>query len=238
MKFSSKLTLAIAVTSVASIVFPIAAYAGPSTGSTAAAVSIKFNDCNCGPTSGNFSINPGGNANGTGTGIKELSAAVATGETRAKANSAAPSSGTHANAEGYSKPVSFTYNTYSDVSNKTYKSEYDYDSEYKQQAAIEFAASAKKTQSLVTSDSEQVELLKKGYYDRNGKYIKYSSSDVETYNSASYKEGSLRLNASGEASAVVSDSGKTYKTYGSTETGTSYHYTGSSAGLSYIPIIK
>lgn len=203
MKFSSKLTLAIAATSVASIVFPIAAYAGPSTGSTAAAVSIKFNDCKCGPNNGNFSITPGGNANGAGSGIKELSAAVATGETRATAESAARYSGTDAYAEGYSKPVSFTYETHSDVSNKTYKSKYDYDSEYKLQAEIEFEAKVKKPHS-----------------------------------SANSKEGSLSLNASGEASAVESVSDKTSKTYGSTETGTSYHYTGSSAGLSYIPIIK
>ena len=238
MKFSSKLTLAIAATSVASIVFPIAAYAGPSTGSTAAAVSIKFNDCKCGPTNGNFSITPGGNAGGGGSGIKELSAAVATGETSAKANSAASYSGTNANAEGYSKPVSFTYKTHSDVSNKTYKSEYAYDSEYKEQAAIAFAANVKKTQSLDTSDTEKVDLLKKGYYDRNGEYIKYSSSDIETYSSASSKEGDLTLKANGQASAVESGSGKTSKVYGSTETGTSYDYTGSSAGLSYIPIIK
>ncbi len=206
MRFSSKLTLAIAATSVASIVFPIAAYAGPSTGSTAAAVSIKFNDCNCGPNSGNFSITPGGNANGTGSGIKELSAAVATGETRATAESAARHSGTDAHAEGYSKPVSFTYETYSDVSNKTYKSKYDYDSEYKLQAEIEFDANVKKPH--------------------------------KSHSSASSKEGSVSLSASGEASAEVSKSGETSKTYGSNETGTSYHYTGSSAGLSYIPMIK
>ena len=206
MKVSSKLALAIATASIASIVFPIAAYAGPSTGSTAAAVSIKFNDCKCGPTTGNFSITPGGNANGAGSGIKELSAAVATGETRAKADSAASHSGTNAYAEGYSKPVSFTYETHSDVRNKTYKSEYDYDSEYTLQAEIELDANFKKPH--------------------------------KPHNSASSKEGSLTLNASGVASSVVSNSGQTHKTYGSTETGTSYHYTGSSAGLSYIPIIK
>jgi hypothetical protein len=145
MNFSSKFTLAIAT---AAIFYPLAAVANPvSTGSTAAAVSIKFQECKCGPTSGNFSINPGGNASGGGNGVQELSAAVATGETKAKAEASSKKSGTNASAYGYSKPVSFTYETYSDVSNKKYRSEYTQNSEYQKEAAIEFAASQKKSAS-------------------------------------------------------------------------------------------
>jgi hypothetical protein len=142
MNFLSKLTLTMATASVFS---PIVANASPvvSTGSTAAAVSIKFHDCRCGTTSGNFSINPGANHSGGGTGVQELSAAVATGETKANADSASNRSGTTASAKGYSTPVSFKYTTNSDVSNQDRRSEYTYRNEYKEQAAIEFAAKQK-----------------------------------------------------------------------------------------------
>jgi hypothetical protein len=235
MKFSSKLT---AVVATAAIFCPISAYANPvSTGSTAAAVSIKFQDCKCGPTSGNFSINPGGNANGGGTGVQELSAAVATGETKATAKSASNKSGTTANAYGYSAPVNFSYRTYSDVSNRTYSSEYTQNSEYKEQAAIEFAAKQKNSESTSASETEKVSLLKKGYYDSKGNYIKYNSSETETSKSSSSSDGSLSLKANGQASASQSSASTKYSASNSNENGTSYEYTGSSAGLSFIPAI-
>ena len=107
MNFTSKLTIAIAT---AAAICPIAANASPvvSTGSTAAAVSIKFQNYEGGSTSGNFSINPGANAKGGGTGVQELSAAVATGETKANAESTSSFFGTTATAKGYSAPSSGT----------------------------------------------------------------------------------------------------------------------------------
>jgi hypothetical protein len=236
MNFPSKLTIAIAT---AAAICPIAANASPvvSTGSTAAAVSIKFKDCNCSSNSGTFSINPGGTASGGGNGVQELSAAVATGETKAKANSASTGSGTTATAKGYSAPVRFTYTTNSDVSNKDRRSEYTYSTDYKEQAAIEFAAAQKNSEFAKSSETEKVDLLKKGYYDRNGKYIKYSSSEIETADSGSSSEGSLSGKASGSASALASGSGKESKVTSKNERDTSYEYTGTSAGLSFIPAI-
>jgi hypothetical protein len=234
MNFSSKFTVAIAATAV---FFPLAASANPvSTGSTAAAVSIKFQECKCGPTSGNFSIDPGRNTNGGGSGVQELSAAVATGETKAKANAASNKSGTTANAYGYSAPVSFSYRSYSDVSNRQYRSEYAQSSEYKEQAAIEFAANSKKSRSQ--SESEKVALEKKGgrgYYDDKGKFVEYRRSETEQ--SASNSERSLSGKASAQASATENSSGKESKESSSNKNGTSYSYTGSSAGLSFIPAI-
>jgi hypothetical protein len=234
MNFSSKLTVAMATA--ATVLFPLAASANPvSTGSTAAAVSIKFQECKCGPTSGNFSIDPGRNTNGGGSGVQELSAAVATGETKAKANAASNKSGTTANAYGYSAPVSFSYRSYSDVSNRQYRSEYAQSSEYKEQAAIEFAANSKKSRSQ--SESEKVALEKKGggYYDDKGKYVEYRRSETEQ--SASNSERSLSGKASAQASAAENSSGKESKESASNKNGTSYSYTGSSAGLSFIPAI-
>jgi hypothetical protein len=236
MNFPSKLTLAIAT---AAAIYPIAANASPvvSTGSTAAAVSIKFHDCKCNNTSGNFSISPGANASGGGTGVQELSAAVATGETRANADSASSRSGTTATAKGYSAPVSLTYTTTSDVSNSDRRSEYTYNSDYKAQAAIEFAAKQKNSEFANASETEKIDLLKKGYYDRNGKYIKYSSSEMETASSGSSSDGSLTIKADGKASALATGSGKNSKVTMNNERGTSYEYTGTSAGLSVIPAI-
>ncbi len=233
MNFTSKLTIAIAT---AAALCPIAANASPvvSTGSTAAAVSIKFQKCNCGPTSGNFSINPGANANGGGTGVQELSAAVATGETRAKAESGSSWSGTKATAHGYSTPVTFKYTTTSDVSNKDRRSEYTYSSDYKEQAAIEFAAAKKNSAFLKASYSEQIDLLKKGYY-RDGKYIKYTSSEMAALEASRMSDGSLTIKAHGKASALESRSGKNSKVTNHNERTTHYEYTGSSAGLSVIP---
>ncbi len=235
MNFTSKLTIAIAA---AAAICPIAANASPvvSTGSTAAAVSIKFQDCKCGPTSGNFSITPGANANGAGTGVQELSAAVATGETKAKAESASNRSGTTATAKGYSAPVTFKYTTTSDVSTLDKQSEYAYRSEYKEQAAIEFAAAQKNSDFLKSSESEKIDLLKKGYY-RNGKYIKYSSSEMAALETLKTTDGSLKINAKGEASVLVNETGKKSKVTNENDRTTNYEYTGTSAGLSFIPAI-
>jgi hypothetical protein len=235
MKLSAKLTISIAA---ASVICPIAANASPvvSTGSTAAAVSIKFQNCKCGPTSGNFSINPGANASGGGSGVQELSAAVATGETKANANSASSYSGTTATAKGYSAPVSFKYTTTSDVSNSDRRSEYTYSSDYKEQAAIEFAAAQKNSDFLKASASEKVDLLKKGYY-RNGKYIKYSSSEMAALEAKSTSDGSLTIKAEGKASALDTGSGKDSKVTSDKDTATTYEYKGTSAGLSFIPAI-
>jgi methionine-rich copper-binding protein CopC len=64
------------------------------TGTTAAAVSIKFNEnCNC---SGSFYQTT--NTNGGSNGLKELSSAVATGPSGAKANSSTDLTGTKASA--------------------------------------------------------------------------------------------------------------------------------------------
>lgn len=236
MNFPSKLTIAIAT---AAAICPIAANASPvvSTGSTAAAVSIKFQNCNkCGTTNGNFNINPGANANGGGTGVQELSAAVATGETSAKANSASTGSGTTAKAKGYSEPVTFTYTTTSDVSTKNRQSEYTYTNKYKERAAIELAAAQNSSEFLNASSSEQVELLKKGYY-RNGKYIKYTSSEMAALETLNEREGSLTLNAESKASVLQTGTGQKSKVTSDNVRTTSYEYTGTSAGLSVIPAI-
>ena len=236
MNFSSKLTLAIAA---ASVICPIAANANPvvSTGSTAAAVSIKFRDCKCSSNSGNFSINPGGNANGGGSGVQELSAAVATGETKAKADSSSSGYGTTASAKGYSAPVSFKYTTNSDVSNQDTRSNYTYNSEFKAEAAIQFAAAQKNSEYAAASASEKVTLLKKGYYDGNGKYFKYTSNETETASSGSQSSGKVTLNASGSASALTSGSGKQSSVTNVSGRDTSYEYTGTSAGLNFIPAL-
>lgn len=235
MNFPSKLTIAIAT---AAAICPMAVNASPvvSTGSTAAAVSIKFQDCKCGPTSGNFTINPGATASGGGNGVQELSAAVATGETLAKANSESSRSGTTASAKGYSAPVTFKYTNSSDVSNKDRRSEYTYSNDYKEQAAIEFAAAQKNSEFLKASYSEQVDLLKKGYY-RNGKYIKYTSSEMAALEVKNTSDGSLTIKADGKASALSTGSGKESNVTVKTDRDTSYEYHGTSAGLNFIPAI-
>lgn len=235
MNFLSKLTLTMATASVFS---PIVANASPvvSTGSTAAAVSIKFHDCRCGTTSGNFSINPGANASGGGTGVQELSAAVATGETKANADSSSNRYGTTASAKGYSAPVRFTYTTNSDVNNSNRRSEYTYKNEYKAQAAIEFAAAQQNAEFLSASADKQVDLLKKGYY-RDGKYIEYSRSEMLALEASRTKDASLTLTASGQASALSTGTGQKSKVTSNNYRETTYEYTGSSAGLSFIPAI-
>jgi hypothetical protein len=238
MNFSSKFTVAMAT---AAVFYPLAVSANPvSTGSTAAAVSIKFQECKCGPTSGNFSIDPGRNTNGGGTGVKELSAAVATGETKAKANASSDRSGTKANAYGYSAPVTFSYRSYSDLNNRQYRSEYSQNSEYKEEAAVEFAASQKKNRSQSESESEKVALEKKGgrgYYDDKGKFVEYRRSETEQSQSASSSDRSISGKSSERSIAIENSSGKESKDSTRNKSGTSYSYTGSSAGLSFIPAI-
>ena len=67
MNFPSKLTLAVAT---AAVLCPIAAYAGPTTGSTAAAVSIKFEGS---AATGYSTISPGGATNAGGRTVSKNS---------------------------------------------------------------------------------------------------------------------------------------------------------------------
>ncbi len=269
MKLSSKLTLAIAA---ASVICPIAANAAPITGSTAATVSIKFNDCKCGPngTSGNYSIVPGGTATGSGTGVKELSAAVATGETKAEATSVSNFAGTSASATGFSKPVNFSYVNTSDVSNRTDTHNYSYNSTSQENKAQKSAEGKK------TSEAEAYMAANATAGNAtNGTKGKGSSSNI-TGNSASGKgsagSGSSQTssdkkgssystssnNSSGNEKSSENSSLETSKSQDSNSQDgkttaevnyksnvlttnnqkTQYNYTGSSAGLPYIPMIK
>lgn len=115
MNITSKLALAIAtVTTIGIAIDPMVAGAAPVTGSTAAAVTIKFQDP--GTTSGSFSLNPDGTATSNSNGVKEISAAIATGETKATATSGSTGSGITATAEGFSQPVTFKLNTSNNTS--------------------------------------------------------------------------------------------------------------------------
>jgi hypothetical protein len=119
----SKFAIAVlALGTIATTINPLAAMAAPIIGSTAAAVSIKFQDA--GTTSGNFSLNPSGAGTTNVIGVKEISAAIATGETRATAGSYATDTTTNATSEGYSQPAVFKYNSSSDVN--TSGTSYDY----------------------------------------------------------------------------------------------------------------
>ena len=175
MKLSSKITLALAA---GSILCPLAAQAVPvtNTGTTAAAVSIKFD----GTSNGNFSIVPGANATGGGTGVRELSAAVATGETESTASSATTKLGTTSSAKGFSQPVTFSYSTTSDISN-------------------------------ISKTSE------------------FASSNTAQKNSASQS-------ANSQDGFTSTASGKNADINNSNKSNTNYQYTGSSAGLSFIPL--
>ena len=109
MNISAKLALAfLAMTTVGIAIDPMVASAAPVTGSTAA-VTIKFQDP--GTTSGSFSLNPDGTATSNVNGVKEISAAIATGETKATATSGSTGSGITATSEGFSQPVTFKFNT-------------------------------------------------------------------------------------------------------------------------------
>jgi hypothetical protein len=179
MKLSAKLTLAIAT---ASVICPIAANAAPITGSTAATVSIKFQKS--GATQGGYSIVPGGTASGNGTGVKELSAAVATGETNAIANSASTKLGTSATASGFSQPVSFFYSNTSDVSNVT--------------KTVDFASS-NKTQKDTASQSAN---------SQDGFTNTASSKNSESANSSKAQQSAANQSANAQDGNNNSASGK------------------------------
>ncbi len=181
MNFSSKLTIAIAAATAAAIC-PIAAYAEPTTGSTAATVSIKFQQK--GATSGNYTIVPGGNANGGGSGVKELSAAVATGETNANATSASNFAGTSATASGFSQPVTFSYSNTSDISNVT--------------KTVDFASTSK-TQKDTASQSAN---------SQDGFTKTASSKNSESANSANAQQAAANQSANSRDGSGNSASGK------------------------------
>ena len=110
----SKLAFAVlALGAIATAINPLVATAVPIIGSTAASVSIKFQDASA--TSGNFTLNPSGAGTNSVIGVKEISAAIATGETKATASSFATDTTTNATSEGYSQPVAFKYNNFSNV---------------------------------------------------------------------------------------------------------------------------
>jgi hypothetical protein len=113
MNLSSQLALTIASVTALGTMYPLTASAAPVVGSTAAAVSIEFQSN--GTTNGNFAITPTGSTNSNISGVKEISAAIATGETRATATTGISASGTTATAEGYSQPVAFKFNGTSNV---------------------------------------------------------------------------------------------------------------------------
>ena len=161
MNLSAKVALALLTGGGAATVgYPMVASAMPATGSTAAAVSIVFQGT--GATVGNATLNPGGTTNANGNnGVKELSAAVATGETKATASSNGGSStnvlvgsvvatntvGTSASAEGFSEPVKFTYTNTSDVSNVRNYSEVRNNNKDTSVTSKETLASVKETSS-------------------------------------------------------------------------------------------
>ncbi len=226
MNLTSKIALALVASTTAAIVTPLVASANPVTGSTAAAVSIKFGKYG----SGNFSIQPGSNANGGGSNVQELSAAVATGETTANAKAQSTRKGTSADASGYSAPVYFSYETYN-TSNKTQTSVATASqSEFKAQAAIEFAAKSKSSNSDVTSSNSKYSETVKGR-----KFVKINSEADAFAEAKAANEASAKLNASAQASASQTASSKESGSTDTKSVGTSYEYSGSSAGLQFLP---
>jgi hypothetical protein len=231
MSFSSKLAVVIAT---GAVFAPLAASANPvvSGGSTAAAVSIKFQPC--GKTSGNFSIVPGGTATGGGSGVQELSAAVATGETSADAKASSGKYGTTATASGYSAPVHFSYEATSLHQTAKGSFEATNHSQYEQEAALKFAANKKASSYYEEQNATAIVagIEKKGHKYLKGDFVKGNSASEK---SGSTHEASLKLDGKLAASA-------TSKTaiHGSAENNikqsrTTYTYTGSSAGLKYLP---
>jgi hypothetical protein len=128
MNLLSKLTLSVALITIAGSAIAPTTVAEPVLGTTAAAISIKFQDSV--PSSGSFSVNTGnggGATNGNTTGVKEISAAIATGETKATATTASSGNGTAATSEGFSQPVTFKFNTLNTTSSaSSIQSNYDY----------------------------------------------------------------------------------------------------------------
>ena len=266
MNFPSKLTLAVAT---AAVLCPIAAYAGPTTGSTAAAVSIKFEG---NATTGYSTISPGGATNAGGSnGIKELSAAVATGESSAQANASSYVGGTNSNANGWSAPVTFTYSTSSDISNKTdtyenytkYQTQNNnnYQSAYVDNSKINTSSNeANATNASATNGTKGKAETRNisgnnssgtGSSGSNDSTTGSSDKDSSSYstannNSSGNKNGTTGNNSdkngsqsgSAQNSASGNNDTKNSNILNTTNTKTNYSYMGSSAGLSYIPIIK
>ena len=113
MNLLSKFTLVTSVVIMsAQIINPTPAAADSVSSATAAAVSIKFQNSS---TTNGFSLNPNGSATGNVNGVQDISAAIATGETKATATTGISGNGTNATSEGYSQPVAFKYNSFSNV---------------------------------------------------------------------------------------------------------------------------
>ncbi|WP_310484750.1 hypothetical protein [Chamaesiphon sp. VAR_48_metabat_403] len=228
MNFTTKIALALVATT-AGIASPMVANAGPTTGSTAAAVSIKFQKSG---GTGNFTINPGSTATGGGSGIQELSAAVATGETLATAAAQSNKKGTSATANGFSAPVTLSYETFNTQSKVQGSSESTSNSEFKAQAAVDFAAAQKSSQSASFFESERLSLTTKGK-----KVTNLTVEQIEAAKAAASSEANVKLTASLNASASQSATKKDSATISGSSVGTNYQYTGSSAGLQYLPAV-
>jgi hypothetical protein len=230
MNFTTKIALALVASTTAGVVaYPMVATAGPSTGSTAAAVSIKFQKSG---GTGNFTINPGSTATGGGSGIQELSAAVATGETSATAEAKSNKQGTSATANGFSAPVTLTYETFNNQSKIQGTSESTSNSEFKAQAAVDFAAAQKTSQSLATLDVEKLSLTTKGK-----KVTNLTTEQIEALKSSSSSDANVKLTASLNASASQSATRKDSASITTSSVGTNYQYAGSSAGLQFLPAV-
>jgi hypothetical protein len=226
MNLTSKIALALVASTTAAIVTPLVASANPVTGSTAAAVSIKFGKNG----SGNFSIQPGSNANGGGSNVQELSAAVATGETTANAKAQSTRMGTSADASGYSAPVYFSYETYNNSTKAQSSVDVASQSEFKAQAAIEFAANSKSSSSGLASVNNKFSETVKGR-----KLVNVNSESNAFAEAKAANEASTKLNASAQASASQTASRKESGSLDTKSVGTSYEYSGSSAGLQFLP---
>ncbi|WP_295615056.1 hypothetical protein [Chamaesiphon sp. GL140_3_metabinner_50] len=227
MNFTTKIALALVATTAG--FFPMVANANPSTGSTAAAVSIKFQKSG---GNGGFTITPGSTATGGGSGIQELSAAVATGETSAIAEANSNKQGTSATANGYSAPVTLSYETFNNLTKVKASSESTAYSEFKAQAAIDFAAGQKNSQSASLFEAERLSLTTKGK-----KVTNLTTEAIEAAKSSSSSDANVKLVASLNASASQSATNKQSGSASFSAVGTNYQYTGSSAGLQFLPAV-
>lgn len=110
-----RITLATVAMSVAGATIGLKpAAAEPPVSATAAAVNIKFQDA--GTTNGSLSsAGNSGSVNTNVNGVKEISAAIATGETKAVASI----NNSVVNAEGSSQPVILKFNTFNRVTTGT-----------------------------------------------------------------------------------------------------------------------
>jgi hypothetical protein len=230
MNFSTKIAFALVATTTAGVVaYPMVATAGPSTGSTAAAVSIKFQKSG---GTGGFTITPGSTATGSGSGIQELSAAVATGETLATAEAKSTKQGTSATANGFSAPVTLSYETYNTQTKVQGTSESTAYSEFKAQAAVDFAASQKTSQSASYYEADRLSLTTKGK-----KVTNLTTESIESAKATASSDANVKLTASLNASASQSATSKQSASGSTSSVGTNYQYTGSSAGLQFLPAV-